>query len=130
MYSATTHEIHVRVTPAFLKDQSQPIEDHYVWMYEIEIENNSQMPVQLTRRRWTIINSRGEQERVEGEGVVGQKPTLAPGESYKYQSGCPLDTPSGMMMGSFVMDREDGHSIEVSVPAFSLDSPYEAQTLN
>lgn len=130
MYSEKTHDIQVTVIPAFLRDQSQPIEDHYVWMYDIEIENHGSEPVQLMQRRWHIINARGEEELVEGEGVVGQKPRLEPGETYRYQSGCPLDTPSGIMRGTFVMDREDGQSLEVSVPAFSLDSPYENQTIN
>jgi len=86
--------------------------------------------VRLRSRIWRITDETGHVEEVRGPGVVGQTPTLKPGEQFRYTSGCPLPTPSGIMVGSFQMTTEDGEMFDVEVPAFSLDSPDTRRTVN
>ena len=78
-----------------------------------------------TMRHWDIIDSHGRRQLVDGEGVVGQTPTLEPGKSFRYSSGAPLAAPSGMMGGMYTLVGEDGEEMHVRIPTFSLDSPYE-----
>lgn len=124
IFSKVTDQIKVSVTPNYLDEQSEPADAHYVWAYTIQVENLSDAPVQLLDRHWIITNSEGHIEEVKGEGVVGEKPMLAPKEGFRYTSGAALHTPSGMMMGSYGMRDESGRLFSVDVPAFSLDSPY------
>jgi ApaG protein len=86
--------------------------------------------VQLRTRHWRITDATGRTEEVRGPGVVGKTPVLEPGESFSYTSGCPLSTPSGIMVGSYQMTTEDGGRIEVAIPAFSLDSPHTSRSVN
>lgn len=101
---AITHGFRVSVTPQFLPDHSSVDERRWVFAYRIRIANESERTAQLVSRRWLIINSKGERHEVEGEGVIGQQPTLAPGESFTYSSFCPLDTPWGTMEGRYTME--------------------------
>lgn len=130
MYSQTTRSITVTVTPTFLEDQSSPTDDHYVWAYQVQIENSGDEDVTLKNRYWCITDSLGRVQEVRGAGVVGEQPLLKPGESFEYTSGTPLSTPSGIMSGSYEMEGLNGESYEVLVPAFSLDSPYEVARPN
>jgi ApaG protein len=130
MYSATTKAIRVSVKPIFLDDQSTPSEDHYVWAYQVTIENTGGETVQLLNRHWRITDAHGRMQEVKGEGVVGEQPRLRPGELFEYTSGTPLTTPSGLMMGSYEMKGEGGQRFDIDIPAFSLDSPYQARQLN
>lgn len=130
MYEAISNRFRVTVRPKYLEGQSNPGEDRYVWAYTITIENLSKQPAKLVSRHWIITDARGHKQEVTGEGVVGEQPTLAPGESFQYTSGCPLSTPSGMMVGSYQMLGSDGHTFSINIPAFSLDSPHERPTLN
>jgi ApaG protein len=130
MYEAVTHGIRVRVTPQYLEEESDPDEDRYVWAYTIDILNEGRETVQLRTRHWRITDATGRTEEVRGPGVVGKTPVLEPGESFRYTSGCPLSTPSGIMVGSYQMTTEDGGRIEVAIPAFSLDSPHTTRSVN
>jgi len=130
MYEAVTHDIRVCVTPAYMEDQSTPEENYFFWMYTIVIENTGSEVVQLRSRAWRITDAYGYTEEVRGPGVVGQTPTIPPGESFSYTSGCPLRTPQGIMVGSYQMVREDGDELSVAIPAFSLDSPFAKRDLN
>ena len=130
MYSETTRAIRISVDTSYIDDQSEPGDFHYVWAYHIRIENNGDETVQLLRRHWHITDSKGRVQEVRGEGVVGEKPVLEPGEAYEYTSGTPLSTPSGFMVGSYQMVNEGGKRFSVSVPAFSLDSPHEIGLVN
>jgi ApaG protein len=130
MYHETTEAIRVTVKPVYLEDQSSPIENHFVWAYRVQIENTGSQTVQLLNRHWRITDSMGRHQEVHGAGVVGEQPTLAPGESFEYTSGTPLTTPSGIMVGTYEMERADGHRFNVAIPAFSLDSPHQAIQLN
>ena len=130
-YSATTRDICVTVEPIFLEDQSSASEDHYVWAYQVKIENVGSERVKLLNRYWHITDAMGRVQEVRGEGVVGEQPVLGPGESFEYTSGTPLGTPSGIMVGSYEMvTTESGERFDIAVPAFSLDSPYQARQLN
>lgn len=125
-YSHTTRGIRVSVRTFFLEDQSAPDDGRYVWAYRIRIDNHARETVQLLRRTWIITDARGHTQRVHGEGVVGQKPVLEPGEMFEYTSGTPLDTPSGFMTGTYHMiELGSGEAFDVVVPTFSLDSPHQ-----
>lgn len=130
MYRATTRNIQVTVEPDFLDEQSEPAEHHYVWAYTIEIENQSPITVQLRHRHWIITDAHGREQEVRGAGVVGEQPILEPGESFQYTSGAPLKTPSGFMRGHYQMQTEAGEVFDVEIPAFSLDSPFEAARIH
>jgi ApaG protein len=130
MYEAVTSDIRVRVTPRFLEEESAPEEGRYFWAYTVEIANQGSGTVQLKPRRWLITDANGRQETVRGPGVVGKMPILGPGQSFEYTSGCPLTTPSGIMSGSYQMERSDGRMLDVTIPTFSLDSPYAKRIIN
>ncbi|WP_119679522.1 Co2+/Mg2+ efflux protein ApaG [Indioceanicola profundi] len=130
MYSATTRSIAVTVTPTYLEDQSSPAEGRYVWAYQVRLENKGDLTVQLRSRYWKITDALGRVQEVRGPGVVGEQPVLEPGGEYEYTSGCPLTTPSGIMEGSYQMVDDLGDRFDVQIPAFSLDSPHQARSLN
>lgn len=129
-YEAETWGFIVRVRPQYLPDQSEPDENRWVWAYHIEIVNASTRTALLVSRAWSITDANGRVETVIGPGVVGQTPTLQPGESYAYTSGCPLSTSSGSMLGQYTMVDEAGDRFEIDIPAFSLDLPGGWRTLN
>lgn len=130
MYSCTTHHIRVTVQPMYLDEQSSPDDQQFVWAYQVRIENLGERTVRLRNRYWSITDARGRTQEVRGPGVVGEQPLLRPGESFEYTSGCPLSTPSGMMVGAYEMEAESGERLEVNIPAFSLDSPHQRVSLN
>ena len=130
LYSETTRAITVQVQAFYLDDQSSPAENLYVWAYHVRIENNGNHSVQLKNRYWSITDELGNSQEVRGEGVVGEQPVLAPGESFEYTSGTPLPTPSGFMVGTYQMVSEDGEEFDAKVPAFSLDSPHHTRRLH
>lgn len=117
---AVTRGIAVRVAASFLAEQSDPAAERWFWSYHVRIENGSERAVQLLSRSWTIVDERGTVHEVVGEGVVGEMPLIAPGASFDYVSGCPLDTPSGAMSGRYRMVDEDGTAFEVAIPRFQL----------
>ena len=129
-YEAETYGVTIRVLPEYLDDRSEPDQRQYFWRYTIEIENGADQEIQLLRRHWVITDAVGRRQEVRGDGVVGEQPYISPGDRYIYASGCPLNEPSGLMMGSFVMCRDDGEEFQVTVPAFSLDSPHDRAQLN
>ncbi len=130
MYRAVTHDIQVTVFPEFLPERSDPENDRYVWAYTIEIANLGRLRVQLISRYWQITDGNGLVEEVRGLGVVGEQPVLNPGETFRYTSGCPLGTPSGIMTGSYRLADDTERAFEVEIPAFSLDSPQPGRVLN
>ena len=130
MFEAITRNIRVAVKPQFLNDQSDPNENRYLWAYHITIENQGAETVQLLRRHWHITDARGRVREVEGPGVIGVQPVIAPGKSHQYSSGVPLETPSGFMAGSFQMKNEAGEGFDVTIPMFALDSPFEVRRVH
>jgi ApaG protein len=129
-YIAITRGIAVSVEPTYLEENSSPATSRYLWAYRVTIENQGRETVQLLNRHWMITNARGEFTEVKGPGVVGKQPLLKPGESYSYTSGAPLDTPSGMMGGSYQMETDRGELFDIEIPTFSLDSPNQDVLLN
>ena len=130
MYSKKTRKINITVNPYFLDDQSEPDEQHFVWAYQVTIDNQGNEKVQLKNRYWKIIDSNGSEQEVKGEGVVGEQPILNPGEKFEYTSGTPLSTPSGFMGGYYEMETKSGKKFEAIIPQFSLDSPFIKNNLN
>lgn len=120
---ATTRAITVRVAVSYLAEQSDPSIDRWFWSYHVRIENGSERSVQLLSRSWQITDGRGIVHEVHGEGVVGEMPLIAPGGSFDYVSGCPLDTATGSMSGSYRMVDEDGTAFDVEIPRFALLAP-------
>jgi ApaG protein len=120
---AVTRDIRVRVAVSYLAEQSNPQLNRWFWSYHIRIENASDLSVQLLSRSWRIVDGRGATHEVHGEGVVGETPLIAPGGSFDYVSGCPLDTPSGSMSGSYRMVDEDGSDFDIDIPHFALTAP-------
>ncbi|WP_026325800.1 Co2+/Mg2+ efflux protein ApaG [Sphingomonas sp. Mn802worker] len=119
----TTRGVTVRVSVSYLAEQSEPARGRWFWAYHIRIENDGAGAVQLLTRHWIITDGRGARHSVEGEGVVGEQPLIAPGASYDYVSGCPLSTTTGMMQGSYRMVDEDGATFDVVIPKFALHAP-------
>jgi len=117
---AVTRGVTVRVAVSYLPEQSDPDADRWFWSYHVRIENSSDVAVQLLSRNWRITDGRGTLHEVHGEGVVGEMPLVAPNASFDYVSGCPLDTPSGSMTGSYRMVDEDGTAFDVAIPRFQL----------
>ena len=117
---AVTRGIAVRVAVSYLAEQSDPNAERWFWSYHVRIENGSDVAVQLLSRRWQIVDGRGTAHEVQGEGVVGEMPLIAPGASFDYVSGCPLDTPTGAMSGAYRLVDEDGAAFDVAIPRFQL----------
>lgn len=128
-YSQTTNDVKVTVQPVYLEDQSNPDDNHFMWAYYIRIENKGEERIQLLNRYWEIVEANGQTHEVHGPGVVGEQPVMEPGQTFEYTSGTPLKTSSGFMMGSYEMTTEKGDYFDVTVPAFSLDAPFEPRIL-
>lgn len=129
-YTAITDGIEVSVEPFYMDDESSPENSEFIWAYMVEIHNGGKEPVQLKKRYWQITDALGRSEEVSGEGVVGEQPVIEPGETYEYSSHCRLSTDSGIMAGSYSMERRLGELVEVAIPAFSLDLPDAIHSLN
>ncbi len=133
-YHQVTDSVSVTVRPIFLDNESLPENAHYVWVYHIKIQNRGTKTVQLVSRYWHITDANGHVQKVEGEGVVGEQPVLAPDVEFEYASGVHLATPSGMMMGFYTMEItegvEKGHQFQIAIPVFSLDSPEQVSRPN
>lgn len=125
MVTAITQGVKISVDTVYQEEYSNPDQEHFMFAYQIIIENLSDYAIQLKRRQWLIFDSNGTQKEVEGEGVVGLQPIIAPGGSYKYVSGCNLSTDIGAMSGSYLMYRSaDESEFSVNIPEFQLIVPY------
>jgi ApaG protein len=129
-YETESHGIAIAVAPLFLPEESNPANRQFVWAYQVRIANGSPRPVQLLTRHWIITDANGQVQEVKGDGVVGEQPMLAPGEAFVYASGCPLNTPSGFMGGSYGFVDDAGRAFNAAIPTFSLDSPYAVRSVN
>ena len=106
-----------------MAEHSEPDEDRYVFAYTITLVNRGSVAAKLLSRRWIITDSDNRTEEVEGEGVVGEQPTLKPGEGFRYTSGAVIETPVGTMHGSYKMLAEDGETFDTDIPEFVLSAP-------
>ena len=120
----------MRVQSLYLPDQSSPSDDRYVFAYTITISNESTRPAQLRTRHWIITDARGAIEEVRGDGVVGEQPRLAPGQSFQYTSGCALTTSVGTMHGTYRFWRDDGSYFDAVIAPFSLCAPIRNEDAN
>jgi len=127
MYRAVTQGVQITVEPRYLDEESEPKQSKYVWAYTIDIKNLGNETVQLLSRHWRITDADGVTYEVRGQGVIGEQPTLPPGETFQYTSGVPLEASSGIMMGTYEMRAESGRTFLVEIPAFSLDSPHASR---
>ena len=121
---ALTRGIRVRVQSEYSPDQSAPSKNQWFFLYTVSISNESADTVQLLTRHWIITDGTGHIEEVRGPGVVGKQPTLKPGESFEYTSGCPLTTPFGVMEGTYQMVTQDGERFDAKIAPFTLSEPY------
>ena len=106
------------------------MDNHYIWAYQVSIENLRKESIQLLKRTWHITDGQGTIHEVSGQGVVGEQPIIEPGETYQYTSGTPLSTPSGIMEGIYYIKTKDGQMLEIEIPTFSLDSPFETASFH
>lgn len=126
-HTAITDGVTVRVAVNFLPEQSRIEAGKWFWVYHIRIENDSDEALQLMTRHWRITDGNGDVSMVDGEGVVGEQPVIAPGHSHDYVSGCPLPTPQGSMEGHYTLLRDDGSEVEAQIPFFPLAAPATAR---
>ncbi len=119
-YTATTEQITISVRPVYIDAQSDALVRKFVFAYFVRIENHGTEDVQLLRRHWFINHAGGRIEEVEGEGVVGKQPTIAPGAAHEYNSFCILETFEGSMEGTYLMQRGAGEYFRVNIPRFTL----------
>lgn len=122
-YERSTEGIRVRVEPRYSLADSDPAEGTFVFSYLIEVANEGPAAAQLLFRYWLIHDSAGEDTVVEGEGVVGEQPSIAPGGAHRYRSYCVLRSPAGYMEGFYTFQRAGGERFKVEVPRFELTAP-------
>lgn len=121
---AVTQGVRVQVRSEFIPRLSRPDRAHWMFAYTVRIRNEGTDTVQLISRRWIITDSSGQERHVEGPGVVGAQPTLKPGQSFEYTSGCPLPTEVGTMHGTYQMVTTRGEQFDAEVAPFSLAQEY------
>lgn len=126
LFTQQTGNVKITAAPLFIAEQSQVQQSMFFWAYNIKIENLGNSTLKLLTRHWRIIDANGDIQEVNGVGVVGQQPVIAPNSMFQYASGTFLKTPSGVMVGTYVVvEIETDKEFQVNIPAFSLDSPYE-----
>lgn len=124
MSDAVTNGIRVEVLSRHSSENSRPMQGEWVFEYTVRITNQGSEPVQLISRHWIITDGLDHTEEVKGPGVVGKQPVLAPGESFKYSSWCPLKTPTGMMHGAYQMISAGGKHFDIAIAPFALKARY------
>ncbi len=121
-YSTVSHDIRVTVRPVYLDGQSDVLGKRFVFGYHVRIGNESLDDVQLLRRHWIITDATGRVKEVEGEGVIGRQPVIAPGMAHEYNSYSVIETFTGIMEGSYIMERGRGERFRVAIPKFNLQA--------
>ena len=123
MTTDSKHDIQVSVQSYYIKEQSSPDDNHYVFAYKVNIHNKGSVAAKLLSRHWVITDSDGNTQEVTGEGVIGEQPYLNPGDSFEYTSGTHMDTPVGSMYGTYQMIADDGVNFDADIPVFTLALP-------
>jgi ApaG protein len=118
-----TGRIRVEVETNYLADQSDPVEQRFVFSYTITIRNEGDAAARLMQRHWVITHANGKTQEVRGDGVVGEQPHLRPGQGFRYSSAAVLETPVGAMQGSYQMVTDEGAHFDVAIPPFRLAMP-------
>jgi ApaG protein len=117
------YSLNIDVQTQYLREESVPADNRFVFAYTISIQNTGDVAARLMTRNWHITDSNGNVQQVEGEGVVGEQPHLKPGEGFRYSSGAVLETEVGTMSGSYTMLADDGSEFKVEIPEFTLSTP-------
>ncbi|MCX6324839.1 MAG: Co2+/Mg2+ efflux protein ApaG [Sphingobacteriales bacterium] len=126
MNSKISGGVKISVETFYQSEYSNPINSEFMFAYKITIENNNDFPVKLLRRRWSIYDSNGSAKEVEGEGVVGVQPVIAPASAYQYISGCNLRTEMGKMHGTYLLENVNNKkTFNVIIPSFLLQAPFK-----
>ena len=121
---ATTRNIRVHVESEYDAGRSRPQESQWFFLYAVQITNEGPDTVQLISRHWVITDGAEKVHEVRGPGVVGNQPTLAPGQSFEYTSGCLLTMPFGSMHGTYVMINDHKERFDIEIAPFTLTEPY------
>jgi len=116
-------KIKIDVATSYIKDQSKPEKDYYVFSYTITISNEGPVAARLLGRHWIITDANNRTQEVQGDGVIGEQPRLSPGENFQYTSGTMLETPVGTMHGTYHMVLDSGRRFEAEIPKFTLSMP-------
>ncbi|MNK51247.1 CO2+/MG2+ efflux protein ApaG [compost metagenome] len=123
MQKMVSPEFQITTKVVYVPAESRPEKNYHFFAYKIQITNVGNAPAQLMSRHWTIIDSAGGKEEVRGPGVVGVQPKIQPGQTFEYESACPLNASSGSMKGQYQFVSESGESFAVDVPEFYLVAP-------
>jgi ApaG protein len=121
---ADTRGVRVLVESRYLDEQSHPAAERFAFAYRVRIENRGSDVVKLVSRHWVITDSLEHVEEVRGPGVIGEQPTLRPGQAFEYTSGAVLRTQRGSMQGSYQMVTDDGQQFDAVIGEFALERPY------
>ena len=124
VYRETTENTEVEVSPFFVPEQSNKEDMYYLYGYDVKITNNHPFPIQLLSREWTIRDGNRHTEYIQGEGILGEQPTIEPGQTHQYTSFCPLQTPTGNMRGKYEFKDHQGQTFWLNVPVFFFRPPY------
>ena len=126
MTSKISGGVKISVESFYQPEFSNPLNSEFMFAYRITIENNNNFPVKLLSRHWHIFDSNGSMKEVEGEGVVGVQPQIAPAQQYQYMSGCNLRSEIGRMHGTYLMENLHTHkNFRVAIPAFEMQVPFK-----
>ena len=123
---AKTRNIRVRVNAQYDPTRSRPQQSQWFFLYTVNITNEGRDTVHLMSRHWVITDGMGKVEEVQGPGVVGKQPVLAPDGTFEYTSGCPLTTPFGSMHGTYQMVDQRGEQFDIEIAPFTLSEPYSS----
>jgi ApaG protein len=107
----------------YVPGESKPDQGYHFFAYRMSIKNESTAPAQLMSRHWVITDAMGRTEEVRGPGVVGLQPKIQPGQTFEYESACPLHTNVGSMKGQYHMVADSGETFTVEIPEFYLVAP-------
>jgi ApaG protein len=124
MSDAVTNGVRVEVLSRHSTENSRPMQGEWVFEYTVRVTNQGSEAVQLISRHWIITDGLDHTEEVKGPGVIGKQPVLAPGESFKYSSWCPLRTPTGTMHGTYQMISAGGKQFDIAIAPFALKARY------
>lgn len=116
-------EFKITATTVYVESESAPDQHRYFFAYKIMIKNTGNSTAQLMSRHWIITDALGHIEEVRGPGVVGLQPKITAGQTFEYDSACPLKTSSGSMRGTYQFVDESGESFEIEIPEFYLIAP-------
>jgi ApaG protein len=123
VYREEGHGICVEVIPHYIAEKSSPESQYFFFAYQVFISNQSDRGVKLLNRHWVIRDGQKKERFINGEGVIGQRPYIAAGETFEYTSFCPLNTPTGNMRGKYEFMDDTKNNFWVKVPLFFLRTP-------